>query len=218
MNIKQHAIEFFATFLLTLAIFASLLVAGGITTPLSAGIMLGLLAFMLGSLTCLHVNPAVTVALLAFKKIAPKDAAFHILAQFAGAAFAMLLVRTSGSVSAFVEQPVFDWHTALAEFVGTFFFAFGIASVVFKPAPAADQVSEPATDLTFPFVIGSSLAMGIMIASGLGSTAMLNPAVAFGLGSFTLSYVLTPIAGAILGMWLYTYFAKPAKAEVPVQN
>jgi glycerol uptake facilitator-like aquaporin len=52
-------------------------------------------------------------------------------------------------------------------------------------------------------VIGGSLAIGATIAAGLGSNAILNPAIAFGIGSFGIAYIIGPIVGAVLGMWLF---------------
>lgn len=209
MNIKHHAIEFFGTFILTLAIFSSLVLAGGITTPLTAGITLGLLAFMLGSLTCLHLNPAVTIAFAAFRKIEWKYAAFHIMAQFAGAALAILFVRLSGSLSPITND--FSWRAMFGEFVGTAFFAFGIASLAFKNP--VSEYAEPTTDITFPIIVGASLSIGIMISAALGSNGIVNPAVAFGLNTFNPAYLLGPIAGAAFGIILYRFFAKPAKGD-----
>jgi glycerol uptake facilitator-like aquaporin len=59
----------------------------------------------------------------------------------------------------------------------------------------------------FPFVIGASLTIGATIAAGLGSYGVLNPAVAFALGTFNLAYLLGPIVGSVFGMWLYAYLS-----------
>ncbi len=52
-------------------------------------------------------------------------------------------------------------------------------------------------------VVGGSLLLGIAIAAGFGSNGVLNPAVAFGIGSFGLMYIAGPILGAVCGMQAY---------------
>jgi glycerol uptake facilitator-like aquaporin len=86
---------------------------------------------------------------------------------------------------------------AFAELLGTFFFTFGIASVVYGKTPSAMS----------GVVVGGSLLLGISIAALLGSNGVLNPAVAFGIGSFGFAYVFGPIVGSILGMQAYKYLA-----------
>ena len=83
----------------------------------------------------------------------------------------------------------------IAELIGTFFFTFGIASVVYG------KVSSQFSGL----LVGGSLLLGITFASLIGSNGVLNPAVAFGIESFGLMYVLGPILGSVLGMQVYKY-------------
>ena len=56
-------------------------------------------------------------------------------------------------------------------------------------------------------VVGGSLLLGIAVAALLGSNGVLNPAVALGIGSFNVMYVLGPILGSVLGMQLYKRLA-----------
>lgn len=72
----------------------------------------------------------------------------------------------------------------------------GVTAVVDK------RVSQGASGLT----IGSSLLLGILIASH-GSAGIANPAVAVGLGSISVSYILGPIVGGVAAaslskMWM----------------
>lgn len=220
MNIKKHGIEFFGTFVFTLAILTSLLVGGGVSTPIMAGIALGLLAYALGPFACVHLNPAITAAFVVFKKMDIREAGFHVLAQFAGAALALALVRLSVSAPiaptsiAFLE---FNWSVLIAELVGTFLFAFGVASFVFRKIPS-DSSDETTTDISPSLILGAFLVLGIMTAGGLGSNGIINPAVAFGLSSLSLVYLLAPVAGAILGMWLYLCISGEKYGPAPVQE
>jgi hypothetical protein len=56
------------------------------------------------------------------------------------------------------------------------------------------------------------LFIGASIAS-LASSGVLNPAVAFGLQSFTYEYVFGPLAGAVVGVVGYNYFFSEAVAK-----
>jgi hypothetical protein len=63
----------------------------------------------------------------------------------------------------------------------------------------------------FGVVVGGSLLLGLSIASNVGSNGILNPAVAFALGSFNMSYVLGPIAGALVGFNLFKFLGEVKK-------
>jgi glycerol uptake facilitator-like aquaporin len=49
--------------------------------------------------------------------------------------------------------------------------------------------------------------LGITIAALVGSNGVLNPAVALGIGSFSVVYALAPVLGSVLGMQAYKYLA-----------
>jgi glycerol uptake facilitator-like aquaporin len=83
-----------------------------------------------------------------------------------------------------------------AEAFGTFWLAVGVASVVLGKAPAA------ASGLT----IGASLLLGIAVAAPV-SNGVLNPAVALGIGSFSVVYLLGPIVGGAIATLLYRFVA-----------
>ncbi len=192
---KKYIAEFMGTAVLALAIIGSFAAGSGFVTMLTVGITLGLVVATVGSISGAHINPAVTLGLLSLRKIHWKEALFYILAQFAGAALAMVLMRLQSLPTPNLDH-VFSWTSLIAEFIGAFVFTFGIASVVL--AHDGHESSKHA-----PFVIGASLTIGATIAFGLGSNAVLNPAVAFGIGSLGLTYVIGPILGSLAGMWLF---------------
>lgn len=192
---KTYITEAIGTFALTLVVALSLAGSFPISTPALAALTLGLFVYSVGHISGTHINPAVTLGLLSLRKIPTKQAVGYILAQFAGAAVATgIVAQTVGLASLVVEgtSTVF-W----AELIGTAFFAFGIASVVYgKVTSALSGV-----------VIGGSLLLGITLAALLGSNGVLNPAVAFGIGSFNLIYILGPIIGSVIGMQVYKRIA-----------
>ncbi len=195
---KPYIAEIIGTFTLTLAVSLSLLgKVGALPTPLVAATVLGLFVYTIGAISGAHLNPAVTLGLWSIKKINAQQAGLYIVSELIGAAVAMLVV----GLFAF-NQPAVTVNTDVtilaAETIGTFFLAFGVSSVVYG------KVSDVASGL----VIGTSLLLGILIAAGLGSNGVLNPAVAFGIGSAGPMYLLGPIVGSIAAMQLYRWMAK----------
>ncbi|HYL73095.1 MAG TPA: aquaporin [Bryobacteraceae bacterium] len=192
---KKYLAEFLGTFALALAVGLSLTGKFPVPTPVIAGLTLGICVYTLGAISGTHINPAITIGLLAIGKINVKDAALYLVAQFAGGGAAYFLTAVIlGShppVAAVDSVAVFG-----AEALGTFWLAVGVGSVVLGKAPAA------AAGLT----IGGSLLLGISFAAPI-SNGVLNPAVALGIGSFSLMYVLGPIVGAAVAMLLYKFTA-----------
>ncbi|MCX6703447.1 MAG: aquaporin [Candidatus Zambryskibacteria bacterium] len=190
---KKYIVESLGTFTLTLIVALSLAGNFQVSTPFLAALTLGLFVYSVGHISGVHINPAVTIGAWSIKKISSKDALFYIISQFIGAIIAVFIV--SGTKGA-VNLSVFNTGmTFFAELLGTFFFTFGIASVVYEKTP--HQMSG--------IVVGGSLLLGIGIAALLGSNSVLNPAVALGIGSFSFVYVLAPIIGSVLGMRTYRY-------------
>lgn len=190
---KKYLVEVFGTFALTLVVTLSLAGSFLVSTPVLAALTLGLFVYSIGHISGTHLNPAVTIGAWSIKKISNTDALFYIVSQFVGAAIALFVVSmTVGAPQLVVSN---SWTIALAECLGTFFFTFGIASVVYgKTHDALSGV-----------VVGGSLLLGIAIAALIGSNGVLNPAVAFGIGSFNLTYIVAPIVGSVLGMQKYKF-------------
>lgn len=193
---KKYIVEALGAGTLTLVVGLSLSAGFPVSTPVLAGLVLGLFVYTVGSISGSHINPAVTIGVWSLKKISGRDAISYIVAQVIGAGVAMFVVSNTVGLS---ELSVSTSGMVLsAEILGTFFFAFGIAAVVLE------KVSSQMSGL----VIGGSLLLGITIAATLGSNGVVNPAVAWGIGSFNLYYILGPIIGSLLGMQAYKYLSK----------
>ena len=191
---KKYIVECLSTFALTLTVLLSLIKPSfPIPTVALAGLLLVVFVYSIGHISGAHLNPAVTLGALSIKKIKVSDALVYIIAQVVGAFVAMVVVYKFFGLpipGLFVGGSVV---ILMAEAIGTFFFTFGIASVIYGSAP--NQMSG--------IVIGGSLVLGILMASALGSNGVLNPAVAIGIGSFNWAYLLGPIIGAVAGMQAY---------------
>lgn len=195
---RKYLAEMFGTFVLCLAVNLSLLGNFPVSTPVAAGMALGLGVYTMGSISGAHFNPAITIALLCIKKITGKHAAYYLAAQIVGAALAVLFVRYGVKIQpadiAGLNAPMILG----AEALGTFVLGFGVA------AAFHGKVSPGASGLA----VGGSLLLGISLAAAAGSNGVLNPAVALAIGSYSLSYLIGPIAGAILAMTAYRYLSE----------
>ena len=89
----------------------------------------------------------------------------------------------------------------LAEALGALFFGFGVAAVVYG------KVAKEMSGL----VVGGSLLLGISFSALMNANGVLNPAVALGIGSFGIMYVLGPVIGVSLGMWMFKYLSGEKK-------
>jgi aquaporin TIP len=164
-----------------------------------------------------HLNPAVTLGLLATRRIDPASAAAYIIAQLAAACLAALLVQlllpANAVRSSMVGVPVIASSVSLGQAIGleavlTFF----LVSAVFGTAisPDAPRVAG--------FGIGLVLLFDILVGGPLTGAAM-NPARAFGpaliAGEWVghLVYWVGPIAGGVLAAVLWEYGLIPRAAQ-----
>ena len=213
---KTLVAEFLGTFGLIFIGAGSVLVnsitngaLGLVGIAIAHGLVLMVMIYSLANISGAHFNPAITIAMLANKRISVQNATKYILAQLAGAAFAGLLLlaifqnATSAQVYGFPTQVQLGFGMLL-EAVLTFFLVFTVYGVaVNKKAPAG----------VFGFAIGSVLIFDIIM-GGTQTGAAMNPARAFGpafasgIWGPQIIYWVGPIAGALIASFLYEYLMK----------
>jgi glycerol uptake facilitator-like aquaporin len=157
-----------------------------------------MLVLAIGKVSGAHVNPAVTIGLWTLRKIETTTAVIYIAAQVLGAAVALRLFQYFQNDVLQNSAGKFDWRIFVAEAIGTLVFTFGVAAVV----------TQKLEGFNAAFTIGASLTLGALIAS-TASNGILNPAVALGLNSWSWTYTLAPVLGAVLGMNIYDLFLAP---------
>ena len=192
---KKYIAEALGTFTLALVVALSIVGKFPVSTPVLAGLVVLLFVYSIGHISGAHINPAITIGVWSIKKISNKDALFYVISQFIGGAVAIAVV--SFTVGMPLMMVLNNLNVVIAECLGTLFFAFGIASLVYNKTP----------NVMSGVVGGGSLLLGITIAALLGSNGVLNPAVALGINSFNVAYVFAPIVGSVLGMQAYKYLA-----------
>ena len=196
MNYRAYVSELLGTATLTLVVLVTLSSNLAVATPVAAGLTLALFVYTIGPISGSHINPAVTVGLWSIAKIKSGEAVKYIVSQTLGAFLALKLMALLGLSLAGISV-VDSLTVGVAEVMGAFLLVFGICSVVYG------KVSDVASGL----VIGGSLLLGILVASSF-SNGLLNPAVAVGIGSVSLMYLVAPLLGGILAAQLYKWLAE----------
>ena len=165
-----------------------------------------------------HLNPAVTLTLLALRRIRPPDAAAYVVAQLlgalAGALLVKLLLSDEGEGVAYgavqVSEQFLDGKALagfLAELIGTFVLMWAYMSALGRRAPGAGDA----------LLVGGALAAVVMTIGPL-TGAGVNPARALGTavvggefgeaGTWIVAFVLGPLVGALLAGTLFSALAR----------
>ena len=181
---------------------------------LTFGIVIAVVIYALGRVSGAHINPAVTIALLATKRFPAGEAVAYIVAQLIGAAVGSLLffltvgmdAVTIGGLGATAPFPGIGYGQAiLAEAIGTFVLMFAIMGA------AVDKRAPPGFA---GLIIGLTLG-GMITVTGNIAGASLNPARTFGpyimdwllggsnLWGFFPIYILGPVIGAVCAAFFY---------------
>jgi aquaporin Z len=160
-----------------------------------------------------HLNPAVTVGLLATRRIDPISAAAYIVTQLIAAVVAAVLVKALLPLHAvhasMLGVPVIASSVSLGQAIGIeLVLTFFLVSAVFG------TVVSPDAPRVGGFGIGLVLLFDILVGGPLTGAAM-NPARAFGpavvAGAWVgqLVYWIGPIAGALLAAILWEHVLIP---------
>lgn len=238
--------EFFGTMLLILfgcGVVAQV-VTGGFPTTTGAtgdynsiawgwGLGVAMAVYVAGRLSGAHLNPAVTVALTAFKGFPVRKVAPYIAAQFAGAFVGALLVRFTYSDAinrvdpnhTKATQGIFSTSPDLGVSLTTAFFdqVIGTAILVSVIFALTSAVNNPPLANTGPLIIGL-LVVGIGLGWGANAGYAINPARDFAprLASWLTGYqdawfsvngpqlyfwlpIVAPLIGGLIGGALFVF-------------
>jgi aquaporin Z len=182
-------------------------ILGGIAMGLTA---VGIISSPWGQRSGAHMNPALTLTFLSLGKIAPWDALFYVIAQFAGGVAGVVfsgwvlrlpLAHASIQYAVTVPGPPGPWVAFGAEFTISFLLVAIILNV---------SNSRRTTRFT-PWVAGLLVAIYISIEAPLSGMSM-NPARTAGsalpAGIWTAAWVyfLAPLAAMLSAGQLYRHF------------
>lgn len=206
--------EFIGTFLLAGVVLA----ASG--QPLFVLFAVLAIVLTIGGVSGAHLNPALTIGALATRRITLVRAGSYVVAQVLGALLALVVMNAFVSAAPEVSEqaqafgqtapslfsaPAIaegkEWVVLAAELLGSVILAFGVAA-------ALRNRSDIAHAFTYAGVLYVGLLLAGTAASYVGTSAILNPALAGSLQALkfelwpVLVYVITPIVGGVLGFAL----------------
>ena len=193
MKVQKYLAELLGTFTLTLSVYLSLAMGGHLSTPVVAALTLGVGVYTMGAISGAHFNPAISLAMATVGKLKWRDAVLYVVFQLVGAVLAMYVgLWMAGGATGVTGAE--GWVIGAGEALGAAMLAVGVAAVTFGKA------DDDSAGLT----VGGSLLVGILMASTVAN-GVLNPAVALGIGSVSVTYMLAPIVGAVVAAWVYKF-------------
>ncbi len=212
-SFKKYLAEFIGTFVLvffacgTAAVLGCDTLPGYLLTALAFGLVIVGMAYSIGNVSGCHINPAVTIAMLACGRISLKDFVGYIVAQFAGSiAGAALLMVFAGKESGLGTNALFNgdiWLSLLIEVLLTFVFVLVILFVTSKKENGA----------VAGIVIGLTLTLVHILGIHFTGTSV-NPARSFGpallVGGDALKnvwvFIVAPFVGGLLAAVTFRFF------------
>jgi aquaporin Z len=224
--ISAVVLEFIGTFLLA----AGIIISQG--QPIGVMFILMPIVLIAGGISGAHVNPLITIGAWATRRVNTIKAIFYIVAQVLGAMVAFMLlnafVGTQDTLQSYGQKPTLftanpipkdkEMLTLAAEFIGSFIFAFSVAAIT---------SNKKNGNMAKALGVSGGLYLAVLIAGSLatliGSSAIINPAVAFALQAFTIKnqnvpyaiaiYIGAALIGGILGFALNHLIQKSTEEE-----
>ncbi len=205
---KKYIAEFIGTFALvfcgTGAVIVNYLSDGSlglIGISAAFGIIITAIIYIFGTVSGAHINPAVTIALAIGKLLPKKEVLGYVLAQVSGAFSASILlffifptVQTLGeTLPSGGVLPSF-----ILEIILTFFLMLTILSVTSKKEHA-----HLAGIVIGVLVTGIILIAGPISGGSFNPARSIAPAVISGNFSTLWIYIIAPVIGSILAMFLW---------------
>lgn len=219
-NASKFLAEFIGTFALVFIGAGTAAVVGdGVGLPgivaiaFAHGLTVMAFAFAYGSVSGGHVNPAVTVGVLAAGAMGTGEAVGYIVSQLLGGVVGALLLRiVLGGAATGLGTPALAHNltlgvTSLTMTPAAGFMVEGVLGFFLVTVVLSTAVAGRAGSLA-PLAIGMTLTLNILMGGALTGAAF-NPARALGpmvaTGNFTDAwlYVIAPVVGAIVAAVLH---------------
>ena len=212
---RHFAAEFIGTFALVFVGSGAIMTArmsqspaGLVEVALAHGLILAVMVSALMRISG-HFNPAVTLGILAARRIDPMMAALYIVAQILGAVAAGYALKASFPEAVFtatrgggqaIALDVTGGQAFVLEAIATFFLAF----VVF--GTAVDLKGPKIGGLAIGLVVAADiLVIGPLTGASMNPARSFGPAVASGVYEAQLLYWFAPITGALVASLLYEF-------------
>lgn len=213
-SLKKYVAEFIGTCVLVLFACGTAAVVGCsaengtgyLLTALAFGLVIVAMAYSIGNVSGCHINPAVSIAMLASKKMTVKDFVGYVVAQFLGAIVgAAILMALVGKESGLGANALYKGSVGLSilvEVILTFVFVIAILGVTSKESNSSVSGIVIGLTLTLVHILGISF-----------TGTSVNPARSFGpallVGGEALSsvwvFILAPLVGGVLAALVYNF-------------
>jgi MIP family channel proteins len=219
---RPYLAEFVGTFALVfVGAGAGALGAGGLVgVALAHGLILVGMIYAFGHISGTHINPAVTVALLVTRRIAPVVAVGYIVAQVLGGVLAGLALRAilPGQES-LGNTLLAEDVTILGGFLVEMILTFLLVTVIF--GGAVDTRSPKGfAGLGIGLTLAGLISMGgPLTGASLNPARTLGPAVATGNFNDLWLYLVAPVVGGALAALLFqTFLLTPGAPVEPIDE
>lgn len=183
--------EFTGTFFLSLAA----LTVPAPFTIFAVGIVLLVFVYVIGPISGAHINPAITIGLVAARQFPTGEGVLYIFVQLVAALFARMMV-SQGWIGALGN---YSSAGVAAEFIGFGILMLAVAAVTEKRVTAAGS----------GVAVGPALMAGLFISGGV-----LNPAVAVAMGLSTSPAVWATSLSGVAFALLYVLLKKGIPPKV----
>ncbi len=229
-NLRAYAAEFIGTLLFVLMGTAAVITVAGsgaqdragilVVVAMAHGLGIATMVYLTARVSGGHINPAVTVGMMATRRIKVAPGVAYIVAQMAGgaAATALLYVVVQNGVGNLTDFGAHGVNTAIVDGDGGAFLIEAVLTFALVMVVFATAVSKGGFGVAAPLAIGLTI-MLIHFASVYMTGASVNPARTFGpalvsnaFDSFWL-YLLGPAVGGVAGALVYQHVFLEASEE-----
>jgi MIP family channel proteins len=186
---------------------------GQVGIGLSFGLIVMAMIFTFGHVSGAHINPAISVAFFALRRIDAARLAGYVAAQLAGAALAgvaiIAIVGTEGHAGATVPAI----HGVDGAFWSELILTFFLALVVLVVATDSRAEGSMAAIAVGGYVAMAATGWGPVAGASMNPARSFGPALAANVWTSHWVYWLAPIAGALLAVAAYHILREPHAAE-----
>ena len=185
----------------------------GVGIGMSFGLIVMVMIFALGHISGCHINPAITIAMLALRRISAWKAVGYIAFQLAGAVVAGLaiiaIVGDEGQAGATIPRINGADAAFWSELILTFFLAF----VVFAVATDSRAEGSMAAIAIGGYVGFAATGWGPVANASMNPARSFGPAVAANVWDSHWVYWVAPIVGALIAAAVYELLREPKAVE-----